>query len=158
MADNYARMMEVINTVFRYEEDEDQLQVDDAMMERLARLHPRTMNELKDDDGPIVWVLVIPTTKDVMTDFLEGRIKENALVDRTPETGPYTCIYLCSASVLPEHRRQGLARKLVLEAIEAMRADNPIDTLFYWPLTAEGEMLAQSVSQQTGLPLLVKAH
>jgi hypothetical protein len=67
-------------------------------------------------------------------------------------------LYLCSASVLPEFRKKGLAKQVCMDAIKSIRKDHNISTLFYWPFSDEGKLLAAAVAKETGLPLLEKKH
>ena len=77
--DNFARMMQLADEVFAMHDDPTQLQVGPGVLERLYRLHPATRGELLDSDGPIVWVLVIPTTTALMNAFLAGTLTEQEL-------------------------------------------------------------------------------
>lgn len=52
--DNYARMMQLAEEVFAVHEDPTQLQVDAEVLEHLRRLHPASVNEEADADGPVV--------------------------------------------------------------------------------------------------------
>lgn len=155
---NFERMLQLAEEVFAGQDDPDQLQVDEGVLARLQRLHPASRGEAVDGEGPIAWVLMIPTTSRLMEDFLQGDISEQDLFDRTPEGAVYEAIYLCSAMVLSEHRRKGLARKLMLEAIASIRRDHPISALFCWPFTGEGDALASTVAHGAGLPLLARAR
>ena len=157
MANNFERMMQVVNDTFDYKNDASQLHVTEEVITHLQKLHPATLSELIEDDGHVVWILLIPTTEPVMHRFLEGTISEQQLLDETPVGIPYDALYLCSASVLPEYRKKGIAKKITIEAIDSIRKDNPIKTLFYWPFTTEGEILAESIAKKTGLPLLKKS-
>ena len=123
------------------------------MIEKLQAIHPATLSEYNEGEGPAVWVLVIPTTRTVMDDFIARRITEQQLLERTTPGQICEAIYLCSATVLPEYRRRGLALRLCTEAINAIRAEHPITALYVWPFTAEGKMLAERVAQAAGLEL-----
>jgi hypothetical protein len=155
MNDNFTRMLQVVNDCFDTRNDPDQISVTPEERDKLAALHSATLSELANADGPIVWVLLVPTTQLIMARFLAGSITEKQVLDETMP-GSFDAIYLCSASVLPEFRKQGLAKKVVLDAIAAIREDHPIDTLFYWPFSEEGKMLARSVACTLGLQLLEK--
>jgi ribosomal protein S18 acetylase RimI-like enzyme len=150
---NFERMLALIDEVFATRSDPDQLQVDETVIEKLQAIHPATLGEYNEGDGPCVWVLVIPTTKEVMNDFLAGRITEQQLLDRTEPGQQFEALYLCSATVLPEYRRRGLALRLCTEAVNAISAQHPVKTLYVWPFTPEGKMLAERVAQTTGLEL-----
>ena len=151
---NFERMMQVIDEVFATRNDPDQLQVSEQVIEKLQRIHPATLAEYNEGSGPIVWILTIPTTTDVMNRFLTGSISEQQLFDLTEPGMNYEAICLCSATVLPEYRGKGLAKKLCLEAIESIRKEHPIKALFVWPFTTGGDALADSIARETGLPLL----
>lgn len=88
-----------------------------------------------------------------MRHFLNGEITEKELLDKTRPGAAYECIYLCSATTLPEYRGQGNTKKLCLQAISAICASHPVKSLFVWPFTPEGEKLAESLANQSGLVL-----
>lgn len=149
-------MIDVVNSVFDTRSDPDQVSVSGEEQVMLEAIHPATLSELANDDGPVVWILLIPTTKEVMGDFLASRITEKELLYRTLPRQPYDCIYLCSASVLHEFRGQGLAKKLTTQAINTIREEHEIGTLFFWPFTEEGRHLATAVAKEVGLELRVR--
>ncbi len=124
---------------FHTQEDPDQLVVNEEVMDRLLAIHPRTLNQEATADGPICWILLIPTTSALMEEFLAGKIGERELLNRTTPGGSYEAIYLCSALVLPEHRSGGVARRVSVAAIIASsapsalaRASGPIPTCIAW--------------------------
>jgi GNAT superfamily N-acetyltransferase len=98
-------------------------------------------------------MLSIPTTKDLMKRFIGKEISERELLDRTSPGAQYEAIYLCSALVLPKHRRRGLARSMLSRAIEEIRKDHPVEFLFCWPFSSEGKALAETVARTSALPL-----
>lgn len=149
-------MIELATEVFDARNDPHQLDVDEAVIERLQQLHPSTLSEYDDGNGPVVWILLIPTTSELMHQFLEGRIHEKELLDLTPLDESLDAIYLCSGLVLPEYRRKGIAKKLTLNAIAEMQKKFPIQYLFAWAFTEEGKFGAQSVARETGLTLFLK--
>jgi GNAT superfamily N-acetyltransferase len=150
---NLDRMIKLAEEFFETKNDPDQLSVTEEVMARLRTIHPATLTEERNEDGPIAWVLVVPTTQGVMEQFIEKKITERDLFDRTLPEGSYDALYLCSALVLPEFRGRGIAKRVLMSAIKAIRADHPIKSLFYWAFSVEGERLAVSVSRQVGLSL-----
>ena len=150
---NRERMIRLAEEFFDMKNDPDQIAVDVSVIERLGKIHPRSMSEERDENGPVAWILVIPTTGPLMEEFIRGRINERDLLERTPVDVPYDALYLCSALVLPERRGQGLARALTLDAIAAVRRDHPLKALFYWGFSGGGDALAASVARASGLPL-----
>jgi ribosomal protein S18 acetylase RimI-like enzyme len=151
--DNLQRMIRLAEEVFAFRTDPDQIVVTDDVREKLTSIHPATLNGEENGDGPIAWMLLIPTTTEIMEEFLAKRITERELLDRTPVGGMYDAIYLCSALVLPEYRNKGIARRLVLDAVRRMQADHPIKALFVWPFTSEGKRLAHALAEELRLPL-----
>jgi ribosomal protein S18 acetylase RimI-like enzyme len=153
---NFERMLHLASDVFDVKNDPSQLDVNEKVMKRLLRLHPATLSEYNEGDGPVVWILVIPTSIDLMNRFLHKKITEQEILDLTRPDTSYDAIYLCSALVLEEYRRKGIARKLTLEAIAAIRKKHPIQSLFVWPFSTGGDALAKSVARISGLPMLVR--
>jgi len=155
---NFERMIALVNEVFDTRSDPSQLQVDENVIEQLQQLHPSTLAEFDDGNGPAIWILMIPTSIKTMKRFLDGTIAESELLEETKNGESFEAIYLCSATVLPEYRRKGMALKLCLEAINEMRKSNPIESLYVWPFTKEGNALATKIAALTGLSLFVKTE
>jgi ribosomal protein S18 acetylase RimI-like enzyme len=151
---NFERMIQLAEDVFAVRNDPDQLDVNQDILDQLRRIHPATVSEFDDVHGPVAWVLLIPTTLGLMDQFLNHSISEKELYEQTPLDAAYEAIYLCSAMVLEEYRRKGIARQLTLKAIDSIRKDHPIKNLFVWSFTIEGDMTADTISQITSLPLL----
>ncbi len=154
--ENFLRMIQLAEEFFETKNDPDQLAVDESIIERLLEIHQATVGEERNDQGPIAWMIVIPTTYAVMQKFLSGEINEKELLDNTPVHAEYNAIYLCSALVLPEFRRKGLAKKLACRSIKAIQQDHPITMLYYWGFSDEGKQLAETIAEEMGLRLLNK--
>lgn len=146
-------MIQLADEFFETKNDPDQISVSEEVMSRLGKIHPATRSEKKDENGPIVWILVLPTTQRLMEEFVTEQINERELFERTPIGASYDAVYLCSALVLPEHRGKGLARGLAADAVRSIQRDHPIKYLFYWPFSAEGKKLANSIARELDLPL-----
>src|SRR5512137_2906561 len=99
--DNLQRMIQLAEQFFDVKNDPDQISVDEETRAKLLAIHPNTMAEVRTREGPIVWILVIPTTRRVMEDFLSNVINERQLLEQTSGGERYDAIYLCSALVLP---------------------------------------------------------
>nr|MBP6681257.1 hypothetical protein [Saprospiraceae bacterium] len=115
---NFERMIQLADDVFAVKNDPDQLDVNQDVLDQLRRIHPATVSEFDDGHGPVAWVLLIPTTLGLMDQFLNHSISEKELYEQTPLDAAYEAIYLCSAMVLEEYRRKGIARQLTLKAID----------------------------------------
>ncbi len=150
---NYDRMIRLAEEVFAVKSDPSQLDVNLDIIERLKRMHSATISEHVDENGPVAWVLLIPTTLELMNLFLEKKISEKELYNLTPLNIKYEALYLCSALVLEEYRRKGITKRLVLAAIENIRKDHPLKSLFVWTFSKEGELASESIARLSGLPL-----
>jgi ribosomal protein S18 acetylase RimI-like enzyme len=160
--ENFLRMMKLAEEFFDTRTDPTQISVDQKVMDRLKRIHPFTMIEKRTRKGPVAWVLIIPTTQKLMKQFIKSEINERELLRKTPLHIKYDAIYLCSALVLPEYRRKGIAKRLMVKAIKSIRKDHPINAIFHWAFSTEGRKLAVSVTKACNLPLYkrteVKQH
>lgn len=153
MATNVERLIQLAEEFFETKNDPDQISVTPDVMDRLRGIHPACLSDYDEGEGPVVWVLVIPTTRSLMERFIAKDLTEQELLDTTPVMAGYDAIYLCSALVLPEYRRRGLAREVTVAAVRSIQADHPIRSLFYWAFSEEGRALATSVAQLCSLPL-----
>lgn len=146
-------MIKLANEVFAVKSDPSQLDVDQNVLDRLKQMHPATISEYNEGNGPCAWVLLIPTTLDLMHRFLSGEISEKELYELTAVGITYDAIYLCSALVLDEYRRKGITKQLALQAIEKMLKKHPIKAAFVWAFSPEGDKAAEMIAQLAGLPL-----
>jgi hypothetical protein len=151
--DNLKRMMTLAEEFFDVKNDPDQISVDDRTRAKLLAIHPSTMTDVQNEEGPIVWVLVIPTTTDVMEQFLSKSINELQILQKTLPGCQYEAAYLCSALVLPEHRGKGLAKRSAIQAVRNIQKHHQIRELYAWTFSPEGEGLAVSIARELGLPL-----
>ncbi len=150
---NLQRMIQLAEEFFGTRNDPTQIAVDDSVREKLHAIHPASMTEETNPEGPIAWVLMFPTTRTLKEQFIAQQITERELLDLTPPGERYQAVYLCSALVLPEFRKQGIATRLVTGALTSMAADHPIESLFYWAFSGAGEQLARTVAGKFQLPL-----
>jgi GNAT superfamily N-acetyltransferase len=150
---NLERLIQLADNVFAAKCDPDQLDVDWQVLEKLRKIHPATVSDFDEGMGPVAWVLLIPTTQELMKRFLDKNISEKQLYEMTQIGASYDAIYLCSALVLEEFRRKGIAKQLALKAIEEIRKDHPIKAIFVWSFTNKGDMGAESIAKHTSLPL-----
>jgi GNAT superfamily N-acetyltransferase len=154
---NLVRMIQLADEFFGTRNDPTQISVDRKVIARLQKIHPGTLTEKKNKNGPIAWILIIPTTNDLMKLFIKRKINEQELLDKTPLRATYDSLYLCSALVLPEYRGKGLAKSFLIKAIKSIQRQHPIKYLFYWAFSIEGKKLAESIAKEFGLPLYKRA-
>jgi predicted GNAT family acetyltransferase len=150
---NFERLIQLADDVFAVKSDPSQLEINPGVRKRLLQIHPSTMSEHIEGNGPVAWVLMIPTTIELMDRFLTGEISEKELFELTPLNASYDAIYLCSALVLEEFRRKGITRKLALKAIEKIRRKHPLKTAFVWAFSPEGDIAAETIARIAGLQL-----
>lgn len=150
---NFERLIKLADEVFAVKDDPSQLDVNQDVLERLHQMHTSTISEYNEGNGPVAWVLIFPTTLDLMNQFLENRISEKELFDLTPLETTYNAVYLCSALILEEYRRKGITKRLAIQAIGNMRKDHPLKALFVWAFSPEGDLAAETIAQLADLPL-----
>jgi GNAT superfamily N-acetyltransferase len=150
---NLHRLIKLADEVFAVKNDPDQLDVNQQVIDRLLSIHPSTVSEYANADGPVAWILIIPSTIYLMQLFLEKKISEKELFELTQADETYDALYLCSALVLPEFQRKGIAKRLILAAIENIQKDHPIKCLFAWPFSKEGDLISETIASLTSLPL-----
>jgi hypothetical protein len=150
---NFERLIELSDEVFSSRTDPDQLNVNEKVMEHLQLIHPDTISEYDDGNGPVCWILCIPTTLYLMHQFINKEISERELYELTPLNTKYEAIYMCSALLLEEFRGKGIAQNLAVNAIESIQKDHSIKALFFWAFSNEGEKLAEKLSRLMELPL-----
>lgn len=153
---NYKRMMSLIDEVFETRNDDNQIQVNKQELKKLTLIHPLTLTEVANEDGPVIWLLVIPTTAEMMYDFLSSKISEKQLLALTPLHTKYNVLYLCSVTTLPEYSGKGKTYELCINTINAIAKEHPIEFLLVWPFTKAGEALAIKIANASGLKLLTK--
>ena len=153
MSNNFERMLALVGEVFDVKNDPGQIDVDEDVIPKLKSLHEHTLSEFATEDGPVAWILLIPTTIATMNEFIACKITEKQLLDNTNTGQKFEAIYLCSATVLPEFRHKGIARKLTLDAVASMRREHEIEALYFWKFSDDGERLAYGIAELIGLPL-----
>jgi len=153
---NFERLVKLADEVFAVKSDPSQLDVNQEVLEKLHQIHPATVSAHDDGYGPVAWVLLIPTTIDLMNRFLANEISEKELFNLTPLNARYDAIYLCSALVLEEYRRKGITKQLALTAIEKIQKKHPLKAAFVWTFSPEGDIAAETIARLAGLPLYKK--
>ena len=150
---NLLRMIQLAEESFNMKNDPSQLAIDEKTMEEILHLHPAAISERCNEDGPYAWLIVLPTTSDVMERFLAGEICERQILTETDPDDQYDALYLCSVLLLPEYRGKGIARTLCSEAIQAILRNHPIRALFCWAFSPEGQKLANALAVDFNLPV-----
>ncbi len=150
---NFERLIKLADEVFAMKSDPSQLDVNQDVLDRLNQIHPATVSEYDDVKGPVAWLLLIPTTIELMNRFIETEISERELFELTPRNAKYDAIYLCSALVLEEYRRKGITKQLCINAIENIRKEHTLKAAFVWAFSKEGDLAAENIARLVELPL-----
>lgn len=150
------KMDSIAESIFRTSRDADQIPVTKESGRKLDKLTPHWIQyELDEKENPISWVVVLPTSLDLMEKFLKGEITERQLLDLTKPQEIYQAIYLCAAITIPKYRRKGLAIKLLKKAIDSI--PHTEDTvLFAWPYSKEGAEVIKKLETELGVKVLIK--
>ncbi len=158
MQPNLIKLLDLVDRIFQTRNDPTQIGFSDQDMAKMSRLHTACLQEAENEEGPIAWVAVIPTSQSLMHEFIDKAISERELFDLTTPETPKQVVYLCSAIVLPEFRASGVAMKLSLNAIHAMQQQWKISAAFVWPFSNDGEMLARSIARRCEFELFIRPH
>lgn len=153
---NFLRMIQLAESIFDAKQDERQIAFTEEDMAHMQSLHPRVMNEAKNENGPFCWVSIIPTSQVNMNGFLEDKLNENQLLQNTTIQTPFESIYLCSALTLPEFRRKNIAFEITLSAISEIRTQHSIQSLFAWSFSEEGKRLCEKIAAAAELTCYLK--
>jgi GNAT superfamily N-acetyltransferase len=155
--ENLVRMIQLAEKFFGAKHDPDQIQVDEHILARLKKIHPACITEKNTRNGPVAWMLVLPTSHRLMELFITKQISERELLRRTHAGKTYDSAYLCSALVLPEYRGKGLSKRLMIQSVKSIQKQHTIQSLFYWSFGVAGEHLAEVVASKLQLPLYKRA-
>lgn len=150
------KMDVIAEQIFGTIQDSDQIPIAKESGDKLNTLTPHWIKYKTDEKGdPIAWVIVLPTTKEMMHKFLKGEITEKQLLEFTAPQEAYSAIYLCAAITISQYRRQGLAFSLFEEAIEKISKTEDY-AIFVWPVGDGGLELAKKVGEYFNKDALVK--
>ncbi len=155
---NEQRLMNLIDEIFDTKNDPTQLNVNEEIIKQLLQINTFTLGEERIEAGPIAWTLVIPTTTEIMEQFIYETISENDLFYKSIKEQKYTSLYLCSAIVLPEYRRKGIAKRLLVQSVLMIIREHPIKSLVAWPFNSSGLHLSLSVAKECNLPLYIRKN
>ncbi len=151
-------MLQLADEVFANRQDMNQLDINEDVLNHLREIHSATVSEFDDGNGPVAWLLLIPTTNELMNRFLNGEISERQLYELTPVGIKYESLYLCSAMVLEEYRRKGIMKELISSAFKSIQKDHKIKSLFVWTFSKEGLLSSEAFAAQVGLPLFKRSR
>ncbi len=145
-----AKTMKLAEEFFGTATDPRQIPITQQCLRRLRSLWKDAfLYELDGGSEPISWVVVVPTQAELARLFVNGTLTERQLFDQTEPAKRYDALYLCSMFTVPSRRRQGLATKLMVQAIQTAPVA-PDAMLLAWPMTIQGEGVVRKIEQLTG--------
>lgn len=105
----------------------------------------------KENEIPIAWSLVLPTSKEIKGRFLNGEINEKKLFEISTKNPSFESLYLFVVVVLPEHRQKGLAKELMNYQINYFKDKYNINDFFAWIFSTEGDKLVKSLERENSI-------
>lgn len=150
------KMLNIGEQFFGTASDPSQMPATRESFHKLQKLHPKTVVYRLENGEPVSWVVVLPTSTELMEKFLKGEINERELLDLTEPQDRYAALYLCAAFTVPEHRRRGYAVEMFKEAIEAIPHTKDVK-LFAWIFSEEGRKLTEKLNSILGAKILIKS-
>jgi len=115
--------------------------------EKLISLEKNNLICFKENNQPISWALVLPTSREKAERFLKKEITELELFNRSVEKPLFESLYLFSVVTLPDYRKRGLSSRLVKYQIEYFRNKYKIKDFYAWALNPEGKSLIESLKK-----------
>ena len=101
----------------------------------------------------IGWGAAIPTTKDLMNEFLNNNITEAELFKNT-KSGFYDAIYFISVFIKPKYRNFNTTISLIKKSIEPIYNDNCV--VFYDAFSNEGDKIGKFLKDHSKYKIIKK--
>lgn len=145
--DVFKKVLRISEEFFGSATDPEQMPINQSSADKLHSIHADTVvYKFDEENNPIGWVVIVPTSVETMRKFLTKEITERELLDIAVEEKKFEAIYLCGAFVLPEYRRKGYAIELLKEAVRKI-SDGKHLPLYAWVYSPEGEKLVNVLSK-----------
>ena len=145
---------------FEMERDPNQIP---ATMENVRWINkniPQCVNVIKYNNDIIGFTFIVPANKNLMRKFLSGKISENEMFEEVKRSITYEnfeTIYLCSAFIKQEYRRNCLALEGFVKSVKKLMEKTKIrPILFYWEYTSEGGKMCRKVAERLNLEAKVR--
>ena len=150
------KQLEKMNTVAMelFHTENDDTQASPTLEKSLQVINKEKYNFISindDNNEPIAWSLVMPTSLEVMDNFLSEKITERELLETSRADDKFEALYLFAVIVLPEHRRSGLGQFLFKTQIEYFKEKYNITEFYTWWFSEEGKKLGDSLEKKLGI-------
>ena len=143
------KMLSVAENFFKTASDSSQIPINKESFYKIQRLHPKTLLYKTKNNKPISWIVILPTSKKLADEFLQGKISERELLDKSNPQKEYEALYLCAAFTIPKYRRKGYVIEMLNEAIGSIPHTDDIK-LFAWSYSQEGKSLIKKLEKTLG--------
>jgi GNAT superfamily N-acetyltransferase len=152
----FEKVLKMSEEFFGTESDPEQMSVSEESARKLWSIHPDTVLYAFEGGEPVAWVVIVPTSADVMEKFLAKKISERDLLDLAAAEKKFEALYVCGAFVLPDYRRKGYAKELLLKGIRILSQGKDIP-LYAWVYSDEGRKLTESLSRTLGKEIISRS-
>jgi len=149
------KTLDIAEQFFGSQEHPDYIPITRESDQKFERINPNFMVYKLKDGEPISWILVLPTSLDLMNKFIKGDINERQLLDLTKPEEKFEALYLCSAFTVPEYRKQGYVIEMFKGVVKTIPLKDNF-SLFAWPVTKEGRKLTEKLESVLGHKILIK--
>ena len=141
---------------FQTEIDPTQISATLEDTNKILAIHEKGLIYRTDKDGKLVgWIVVLPTSQKLSLQFLSGEITERMLLEKSEPQNEYDALYLCSAYVVPKHRREGHVVDMLKEAMSCIPHAKDC-MLSSWPYSPEGRQLLSKLGGIFGTEIKMK--
>ncbi len=137
----------IAKELFGTEKDDTQAKPTQETALKLISIEKYNFICYKNNDEVIAWSVVLPTSKESMHDFLEGKINERDLFTTSLSKPAFETLYLTAVIVLPKYRRNGIGSSLMKKQIEYFKEKYKIDDFYALTLTQEGKKLIEAIGR-----------
>lgn len=153
----FEKVLKISEEFFGTGTDPDQMPVTKETADTLFSIHHDTVLYKFDESGnPIAWSVIVPTSVEVMNKFLNKEISEKELLAIAAQEKRFDALYLCAVFVLPEYRRQGYAKQLLLDGVTKISNGRQLP-LYCWIYSDEGKRLIHALAQEFGREIVSRA-
>lgn len=148
----------VAEEIFGAEEDTTQTKptIENAL--KLIAIDKNNFVCVKDGEKIIAWTVTLPTSKQNMNEFLDGKITERELSERSKKNHSFETLYLMAGITLPEYQRKGLYSLCRKYQIEYFKTKYGIHDFYAMPFSPEGEKALAKVEKNLKIQIKIPSQ
>ncbi len=142
-----------------FKKEKEETNLDFKKINLILKKFPKSEAIVIDKKTIIGEVTTIPTNKKIMKEFLESKITEQEMIDKSLDKislKNFNSLYLCYFILEKKYRGKEITSKAIEKIIDYYIKINPKITLFVWPFSKAGEKVAIKISEKFYLPLIIK--